>query len=90
MTRGLAVTGINTFLAVNKGVVSADTRQELKFNVEVYVNGDKVKTLTVASRNDRTVPFDASKKEKERIMLQSLQEAMLQLIPDIIALIDKK
>ena len=90
VVRGIAVTDINTFLAVNKGVVSADTRQELKFNVEVYVNGDKVKTLTVASRNDRTVPFDASKKEKERIMLQSLQEAMLQLIPDIIALIDKK
>jgi hypothetical protein len=90
VTRGIAVTGINTFLTVNKGVVSADTRHELKFNVEVYINGDKVKTLTVASRNDRTVPLNASQEEKERIMLQSLQDAMQQTIPDIIALIDKK
>jgi Uncharacterized lipoprotein len=90
VARGLAVTGINTFLAVNKGTVSADTRQELKFNVEVYVNGEKVKTLTVASRDNRTVPLNASQKDKERIMLQSLQDAMQQIIPEIIALIDKK
>jgi hypothetical protein len=90
VARGIAVTGINTFLTVNKGVVSADTRHELKFNVEVYLSGDKVKTLTVASRDNRTVPLNASQKEKERIMLQSLQDAMQQIIPDIIALIDKK
>jgi hypothetical protein len=90
VARGIAVTGINTFLTVNKGAVSADTRHELKFNVEVYVNGDKVKTLTVASRDDRTVPLNASQEVKERIMLQSLQNAMQQIIPDIIALIDKK
>jgi hypothetical protein len=90
VTRGLAVTGINTFLTVSKGVVSADIKQELKFNVEVYVNGHMLKTLTVASHNDRTVPLNASQKEKERIMLQSLQDAMQQTIPDIIALIDKK
>jgi hypothetical protein len=90
VARGIAVTGINTFLTVNKGVASADTRHELKFNVEVYVNGDKVKTLTVAARDDRTVPLNASQEVKERIMLQSLQNAMQQIIPDIIALIDKK
>lgn len=90
VARGIAITGINTFLAVNKGAVSADTRQEIKFNVEVFLNGDKVKTLTVASRDDRTVPLNASQKEKERIMLRSLQDAMQQIIPDIIALIDKK
>ena len=90
VARGIAITGINTFLTVNKGAVSTDTRHELKFNVEVYVNGDKIKTLTVSSRNDRTVPLNASQKDKERIMLQSLQDAMQQTIPDIIALIDKK
>ena len=58
--------------------------------MEVYVNGDKIKTLTVASRDDRTVPLIASQKDKERIMLQSLQDAMQQTIPDIIVLIDKK
>ena len=90
VARGIAITGINTFLTVNKGAVSTDTRHELKFNVEVYLNGDKIKTLTVSSRNDRTVPLNASQKDKERIMLQSLQDAMQQTIPDIIALIDKK
>ena|SRR5450631_1503957 len=90
VVRGIAVTGINTVLVVNKGVVSTDTRLELKFNVEVFLNGVKVKTLTVASRNDRTVPLNASKEEKERIMLRSLQDAMQQIIPEISALIDKK
>jgi len=90
VARGIAVTDINTFLTVNKGAVSTDTRLELKFNGEVYLNGDKIKTLTVSSRNDRTVPLNASQKDKERIMLQSLQDAMRQTIPDIIALIDKK
>jgi len=90
VARGIVITGINTFLTVNNGAVSTDTRLELKFNVEVHVNGGKVKTLTVASRDDRTVPLNASQKDKERIMLQSLQDAMQQTIPDIIALIDKK
>src|ERR1039457_1751864 len=53
VARGLAITNINTFLTVNKGVVSADTRHELTFNVEVFLNGDKVKTLTVAARDNR-------------------------------------
>jgi hypothetical protein len=72
------------------GAVSADTRHELKFNTEVFLNNDKVKTFTIASRDDRTVPLNASQEEKERILLQSLQEAMRQTIPEIITLIDKK
>jgi hypothetical protein len=87
---GLAVTGVSVFLTVNKGAVSAETRNELKFNIEVYRNGDRLKTFTVASRDDRIVPFNASKEEKERIMLQSLQDAMQSTLPEIIALIDKK
>jgi len=90
VARGIAITGINTFLTVNKGAVSADTLQELKFNLEVFLNGDKVKTLTIASRNNRTVAINASKEDKERIMLQSLRDAMQQTIPELIALIDKK
>jgi len=90
VARGIAITDITTFLSVNKGAVSADTRHELKFNAEVYLNGDKVKTFTVASRDDRTVPLNASKEDKERIMLQSLQESMLKIIPEVIVLIDKK
>jgi hypothetical protein len=88
--RGIAITNIHAFLAVNKGTVSTDTRQELKFNLEIFLNGDKLKTLTVASRDNRTVPLDASKEEKENIMLQSLQNAMQRIIPETIVLIDKK
>lgn len=90
VARGIAITGISTFLNVNKGIVTADTRLELKFNAEVFLNGDKVKTLTVASRGDRTVALNASQEEKERIMLQSLQDAMQRIMPEIITLIDKK
>jgi hypothetical protein len=49
-----------------------------------------VKTLTVASRDNRTVPLDASKVEMERIMLQSLQGAMQRIVPEAMTLIDKK
>ena len=90
VARGIVITNISTFLTVNKGTVTVDTRQELKFNVEVFLNGDKVKTFTIASRDNRTLPFNASKEDKERIMLQSLQDAMRKVIPDIITLIDKK
>jgi len=88
--RGLTITGITSFLTVNRGAVSDDTRHELRFNVEVFLNGDRVKTFTVATHDNRTVPLNVSREEKERIMLQSLQNAMQRLIPEISALIDKK
>jgi hypothetical protein len=86
----IVLTGVTVFLTVNKGAVTADMRHELKFNTEFFLNGDKVKTLTVASRDDKTVAFDASREEKEGLMLQSLRDAMQQIIPDISALLDKK
>jgi hypothetical protein len=88
--RGITISNINAFLVVNNGTVSTDTKQELKFNLEIFLNGDKVKTLTVASRDNRTVPLDASKVEMERIMLQSLQGAMQRIVPEAMTLIDKK
>jgi hypothetical protein len=88
--RGIVISDIDVSMNFNKGTVSTDTRHELKFNLSVFLNGIKAKTFSVASRNDRTVPFVATKAEKEKIMLQSLQDAMQQIIPDIIALIDKK
>jgi hypothetical protein len=90
VARGISITNINAFLTANKGTVSTETKQELKFNLEIFLNGDKVKTLTVASRDNRTVPFDASKEEMEKIMLQSLQGAMQRIIPEAMTLIDKK
>jgi len=86
----LAITEIHVVLAIDKGIVSADTRQELKFNVEVLRNNDKLKTFSVAARDNRTLPFNASQADQEGIMLKSLQDAMRQIVPDIIALIDKK
>jgi len=90
VARGVAVTGIRTDISVNRGNVSSDARHDLRFNVDVYLNGDRAKTFTVSSRDERTVPFTASREELESILLQSLQEAMKRLVPDIIALIDKK
>jgi hypothetical protein len=90
VARGVAITGIKTDISVNRGNVSSDARHELSFNVDVYLNGDRIKTFTVASRDERTVPFTASREELEAILVQSLQEAMRRLMPDIIALIDKK
>lgn len=88
--RGILVTDINLLFLVNKGTVSTETKHELRFSVSLYRNSMKTKTFTVASRDDRTIPMIASKEDKERIMLQSLQDAMKQIIPDLIVLIDKK
>jgi hypothetical protein len=89
VSRGILITDINVFLNVNKGLISDQIKHELTFNTEIYLNGAKVKTFTVASRDNSTLLI-ASRETKEKIMLQSLQDAMQQIIPDIIALIGKK
>jgi len=87
---GILISDIDVVFNLNKGVVTTDTRHELKFNVSVFKNGIKAKTFSVASRDDRTVPLVASREDLEKILLHSLQDAMQQIIPDIIVLIDKK
>ncbi|MDR3578560.1 MAG: hypothetical protein P4L44_01210 [Oryzomonas sp.] len=89
VSRGILITDINVVLNVNKGLTSDQIKHELTFNVEVFLKGAKVKTFTVDSRDNSTL-LTASRETKEKIMLQSLQDAMQQIIPDIIALIEKK
>ena len=88
--RAVVINDIEVFMNVNKGTVSADTKQELKFNVDIILSGSKIKTLAIASRDNKTLPLSASQEEKERIMLQSLQDAMQQIIPELIVLFNKK
>ncbi|MBI2354022.1 MAG: hypothetical protein HYV06_03155 [Deltaproteobacteria bacterium] len=88
--RGIVISDINAFLNVKQGTVSDETRHELKFNADVFQNGVKAKTFTVASRDGKTLPLSASTEELERTMLQSLQDAMRQIIPEIVALTGKK
>ena len=90
VSSGIIISDIDLVFNINKGIISTDTRHELKFNVSVFRNGIKAKTFSVASRDDRTVPLVVSKEGTEKIMLQSLQDAMQQIIPDLIDLIDKK
>jgi hypothetical protein len=90
LSRGAVLSDISVFLKVNRGAVSDDTWHELKFNVHAYINGARVKTFSIASRGNRTFPFTVSKEELERIMLESMQDAMQQIVPEIITLTDKK
>lgn len=90
VSRGIAISDIDVLFNINKGTISTDTRHELKFNVSVFRDGIKAKTFSVASRGDRTLALAASKEDLEKILLQSLQDTMQQVIPDIIDLIDKK
>ncbi len=87
---GILVSEINSLLRVNQGTVSADVRHELKFNVDIFLNGFKTKSLTVASRNSKTLPLTTSKEEQEKIMLQSLQDAVQQVIPEITTITGQK
>lgn len=88
--RGIIIDDINAFLTVNRGSVSSETTQELKFNVDVIINGAKTKTLSVAARDKKTLALAVSREEKERIMLLSLQDAMQQVVPELIILFSKK
>lgn len=88
--RGVVINDINAFMAVNKGTVSSETSQELKFNVDIIINGAKIKTLAIAARDKKTLALTVSQEEKERIMLQSLQDAIQQVMPELIPLFSKK
>jgi len=84
--QGIVLTDVHVFLDVNSGAVTAKTAHELTFNVDVIINGEKRKTLTISSRDNQTVALSASQEEKEQIMLKSLQDAMQKLLPEIITL----
>jgi hypothetical protein len=85
----LLVTGIRVVTNINKGVTSDDVSHELSFNVEVFVKGDRVKTLTVASRDSSTM-LSASREEMEKMMRRALHDALQRVVPDIIAQIGDK
>lgn len=76
---------INAFMHITRGNVTCESKQELKFNVDLYLNGVKTKTLSVLSQDNQTLPLKISKEKKEKIMSASLQDAMLQLLPEITA-----
>ncbi|MEI6209121.1 MAG: hypothetical protein WCP20_20270 [Desulfuromonadales bacterium] len=88
--RAIVISDINAFMNVNKGTVSSETKHELKFNSDITLNGQKIKTLSIATRDSKTVALNVSREEKERIMLLSLQDAMQQLIPELIVLSNNK
>lgn len=84
------ISDITSVVNVNRDLVKTDVRQELKFNVNLYLNGVRTKTFAVASRNNQTVIWTASEQENENIMFHSLQDTMKQILPEIIALTDKR
>lgn len=88
--KAIVISDINVKMNVNLGNISTETRHELKFNVDIMLNGLKVKTLSVAARDNKTFPLNASQEDKERIMRNSLQDAMQQVIPDLILLFNRK
>lgn len=83
---GILLSNLLLSFNVNKGIVTDDAKQSLKFNVDLLAKGAKIKTFTVSSSDNRTIPLYASRRELEQIMGSSLQEAILQIIPEIIAL----
>jgi hypothetical protein len=89
--RGIIINDINLFLNIDKGTVSSETRQELKFNVDIIINGSKIKTFSIATIDKRTLALTVSQEEKELIMCQSLQDAMQrQIMPELIEMFTKK
>lgn len=88
--RGIQISDLNGSLQVNQALFSSTVKQELKFNVDLYLNATKVKTFAVASRSSHTLPLKASPEETGKILLQSLQDAMQQVMAEASALFDRK
>jgi hypothetical protein len=80
---GIQLSNINAFMNMNKGIFKTDIKQELRFNVDFFLNGSRVKSFTVASRTNQTVAFNASEDENAAIMLQGLQDAMQQVMTEV-------
>jgi hypothetical protein len=90
-SRGVIINDINVFMNIDKGTVSSQTRQELKFNVDIAINGSKIKTFSIATIDKKTLALTVSQEETELIMRQSLQDAMQrQVLPELIVLFNKK
>lgn len=89
-SRTIVINDINAFLNVNMGTFTVETKHELKFNIDIIINGSKIKTLAIATRDNKTLPLNASREEKERIMRKSLEDAMQQVIPELVVLFNKK
>jgi hypothetical protein len=88
--RGILIRDLNAVLNVNQGLFTSSVNQELKFNVDLYLNGAKAKTFTVASRASHTLPLKASPEETGTILLHSMQDAMQQVMAEVSALFDRK
>ncbi|ABK99854.1 YajG family lipoprotein [Pelobacter propionicus] len=88
--RGIEIRDLNASLNVNQDLFTSSAKQELKFNVDLYLNGTKIKTFAVVSRASHTLPLKASAEENARIMLQSMQDAMQQVMAEVSALFDRK
>jgi hypothetical protein len=87
---GIQLSDINAFMNVNRDLVSSYVKQELKFTVDIFLNGARVKTFAVASRTNQTVALVASAEENSLIMLRALQDALQQVMTEVHAQTSKK
>lgn len=87
--RAVVLTNIRCYLNVNSGLVTDEARQELRFEVDLLRNGSRIKSFSIASRDTKTVPFSISRQELEQMLLQSLQDAMHQIVPAVIAELER-
>ncbi len=88
--RGIEIASLAASLNVNQDLFTSTAVQELKFNVNLYLNGAKAKTFTVVSRASQTLPLKASPEKNAGIMLDSMQDAMQQVMAEASALFDRK
>lgn len=87
---GIQLSDIKAFTNVNRDIFTSEIKQELKFNVDLFLNGVRIKTFSVASRSNQTVPLNASAEENDTVMLQALQDAMQQVMAEVCAQTNKK
>ena len=83
---GMVISDINASVSISKGLISDEARQEIRFTIDLYRDGVKLKSFGVASRDNRVYPFAASRTDQEKALVQSLQDAMKQVMPEIVTL----
>ncbi len=77
------ISDISSFFNVNKGLVTYDLEHKITFNVDLYRNGQKVKSFLVFYQDSETVPPVKVSSQEEKMLTKSAQKAVTQIIKEL-------
>ena len=88
VTKGMDVTILRVFVDQDSGFFSVGAISDLQFNVDIWKNGVKVKTINIAAKGDDRSMIGGAE-TKALSLKKALQAAMQQSIPEVITTLER-